>query len=55
MKVAVLPRRYSRPYGSAPKSRSNELCVAEEDALWPLFRVEMDGCLLAREDGALVS
>ena len=27
MWVTVLPRRYSQPYGSAPKARSHELWV----------------------------
>ncbi|KAG1673228.1 hypothetical protein FOA52_013108 [Chlamydomonas sp. UWO 241] len=43
--LAVMPRRYSQPYGSTPKARSSELWAyaCARDAR-PLFRAQLDGC-----------
>ncbi|GAX81904.1 hypothetical protein CEUSTIGMA_g9332.t1 [Chlamydomonas eustigma] len=55
MWVAVVPRRYSQPYGSRPKARSHELWVypAHGDTS-PIFRLELDGCHVVREGGGVV-
>lgn len=50
--VLVVPRRYSQPFGSVPKLRSAELwCWSSERDLRPLMVVQLDGALVAAEEG----
>jgi hypothetical protein len=55
MWVAIMPRRYSQPYGSRPKARSHELWVFPVHGdTYPIFRLDLDGCQIVREEGGVV-
>ena len=53
--LAVVPHRYSSPFGATPRRASPELiCYASAAKPKPLFRLQLDSCCLERIDGAVV-
>lgn len=56
MWVCLAPRRFSQPFGAAPKDRSSQLfCYGSSTDSRCQWTAEVDGCCLIREDTSLVS